>query len=54
MPALIELVAHIDSFSNLTKISYVSFLDGLLKCAKLKKRSFSLCQPAFIELLVLQ
>lgn len=52
MPAIIELVAHIENFQSLTKISYLSFLEGLFKCAKVRKYRFTLCQPAFIGLLV--
>lgn len=47
MPALIDLVVHIDNFHSLTKISYLCFLEGLFKCSKLKRYSFSLRQPAF-------
>jgi hypothetical protein len=52
MPALFDLVAHIESFQSLAKISYLSFLEGLFKCACTRGIPFSLCQPAFIELLV--
>jgi hypothetical protein len=53
MPALFDLVAHIESFQGLVKISYLSFLEGLFKCSTAKKIEFSLCQPAFIGLFVI-
>jgi hypothetical protein len=52
MSALLELVAHIEGFQNLTKISYLCFLEELLQCARTRKYPFSLCEPAFAELLV--
>jgi hypothetical protein len=52
MPALLNLVTHIDSFQGLTKVSYLSFLEGLLRYARFKKYGFTLCQPAFVGLLV--